>query len=140
MNTKVLSVLFVLYSSIAAAAPDTQSTPTILHCTGETLALFGANERASTEAYLRISPKETYLEINAVGRGSFSGKPKLITSMQAVAILTLDSAIEGGKPMNANFNLNIFTGHLSVISLEQGQTSRTLFTGTCREAKPLFNP
>ncbi len=130
-----LATIALLIQPAVAAQPQAGREVT-LYCTGETYVPIGNSEKAEAEAFVRITNKETYIEIDAVGNGTFSGRPKLITNMQANGTFLLRPVIVGQEPVEVQYNINRFTGQLYVFP--KASQGKVFFVGKCREATPLF--
>ena len=127
-------VMLALFVQPAVSAQPQAGPEISLHCTGETWVPIGNQEKTETEAFVRITNKETFIEINAVGYGTFAGRPKPITNMQAHGIFLLRSVSSGRDPVEVQFNINRFTGHLSIFQVN----AKVHFIGKCKQASPLF--
>jgi len=127
----LFSALVSTYTGQAEAEPEIT-----LYCTGSARSPIANQEEIQTDAIVRFPNKAIYLEINAVGSGHSASPPKAVDSMQVVGSITLSSAFQGRPDIKASYNLNRYSGSLTVFPIDKNE--KVLFNGVCKRATSLF--
>lgn len=133
-HTIIVSLLAICFAPIAQAA---ESRMTVLFCTGETQARVDGAPKAETEALLKVSDSQTYIEIGLVGQGYAKGRPRKLSEREINSAFTLESAADRGPAKSAQYTLNLYTGYLWVLENKSNGEIGTLFNGKCSRAEPL---
>ena len=136
--TSVTNVVLVFAAALMTIPTQAQAagSETILHCNGTTWRSVGVTGELPTDALVRIDSNGTYIAISGVGSGQSDKPPRAVTTVESVGSLQLRSAAQGQPPAEAWFNINRYSGDLTVAPTGSG--GKTFFLGKCKKAEPLF--
>ena len=135
MRFRILFLLPIICASqVSIAATNNVSKGTELHCTGQTWVTIDGVEKSETEAFVRVTDDSVFIEVYGVGTGNMSRVRKSDRSSIVDAGGLIFSYVDKKHASeNTIYNLNRFTGNLTIIGSE-----KWIFSGSCSKANPLF--
>jgi hypothetical protein len=129
----IMSFILVIFAQNAHSAQPIPQKETLLYCTGKSSY---SSERAA-EAIVRITEKDTYIEIDSVGAGILHKQPAMASSIQAIGKIDFNLAQSDHSTIEVSYKLNRYSGEIS-LTTSSSESNKVLFIGICKPAEPLF--
>jgi hypothetical protein len=90
--------------------------------------MYKGSELMATDAIVRLSDKETYIEISAIHFGHTAGKPKIHCTMEAACAISLRPSANWHHPVDVSFSLNRYSDDFVVLPPASAEDQGVLFT------------